>query len=163
MNTPTPTHPSIPPPSEQDIARWIVESYRHWTGRWLLPEEICNQGDAEVAAALNDLPAVVVSHDSRPDPVFQYGNRTALDLFELSRDAFLQLPSRFSAEPGERDAREAVLQEVSEHGFSDHYSGVRVSSTGKRFRIEQATLWNLLDAHGGFRGQAATFSEWTLL
>ncbi|MDA3875394.1 MAG: MEKHLA domain-containing protein, partial [Kiritimatiellae bacterium] len=99
----------------------------------------------------------------RPDPVFQYGNRAALNLFELSRDAFLQLPSRFSAEPGERAAREAVLQEVCENGFSDHYSGVRVSSSGKRFRIEQATLWNLVDAKGDFRGQAATFSDWTRL
>jgi hypothetical protein len=47
--------------------------------------------------------------------------------------------------------------------FIDDYSGVRVSSTGRRFLIERATVWNLVDARGAYRGQAAAFSDWTPL
>ena len=35
-----------------------------------------------------------------------------------------------------------------------------VSKTGRRFLIENATVWNLLDEAGAPYGQAATFSGW---
>ena len=41
--------------------------------------------------------------------------------------------------------------------------GVRISRTGRRFLVEQAVVWNVLDGHGTRRGQAATFSRWTAL
>jgi hypothetical protein len=40
---------------------------------------------------------------------------------------------------------------------------MRISSSGRRFWIERATVWNLLDADGVYRGQAATFADWALL
>jgi hypothetical protein len=48
-------------------------------------------------------------------------------------------------------------------GFVDDYAGVRISRTGKRFRIEQAIVWNVVDAEGKDHGQAATFAHWTPL
>src|SRR3990172_8531438 len=42
-------------------------------------------------------------------------------------------------------------------GFIETYRGVRISRSGRRFLIEQATVWNILDANGRSAGQAATF------
>jgi hypothetical protein len=40
---------------------------------------------------------------------------------------------------------------------------VRVSKSGRRFIIEKATVWNLLDEVGAPCGQAATFGNWRFL
>ncbi len=56
-----------------------------------------------------------------------------------------------------------LLLGVQVPGFIDDYAGVRVSATGRRFRIEAATVWNLVDAAGALHGQAAAFDRWTLL
>jgi hypothetical protein len=53
-----------------------------------------------------------------------------------------------------------LLEAVTRHGFIDDYRGVRVSQSGRRFLIENATVWNLLDEAGAPYGQAATFSVW---
>ena len=70
------------------------------------------------------------------------------------------LPSRFSAEPLHRDERQQLLDDVRTKGYSDNYRGIRISATGKRFYIESARIWMLLDAKGKTVGQAATFSDW---
>jgi len=45
----------------------------------------------------------------------------------------------------------------------DDYAGVRISKHGRRFMIEQATVWNLIDGHGKYCGQAAMFGVWRML
>jgi hypothetical protein len=62
-----------------------------------------------------------------------------------------------------RDERADFLRRVRENGFVDDYSGIRISGKGRRFRIRQATVWNVLDASGRYAGQAATFSSWEFL
>jgi hypothetical protein len=37
---------------------------------------------------------------------------------------------------------------------------VRISSTGKRFLIKEAIVWNLVDDKGDYQGQAAAFSKY---
>lgn len=101
---------------------------------------------------------VVVAHGTEADPVFFYGNRAALALFEMSFSEFASLPSRFSAEPLARAARERLLERVTRNGYVDDYSGVRISKSGARFTIENATVWNLVDEAGIYRGQAAAFA-----
>jgi hypothetical protein len=73
------------------------------------------------------------------------------------------LPSRLSAEPLHRDERQRLLGEVARRGFIEDYHGVRISRTGRRFRIERAVVWNLADEAGAVRGQAATFDRWVFL
>ena len=68
--------------------------------------------------------------------------------------------SRESAEPGEQAARERFMREVLEQGYSTGYSGVRVSASGRRFVIEDATVWNVIDSAGRLHGQAACFQRW---
>lgn len=106
---------------------------------------------------------VVVSHGVEPDPILNYGNQTALDLWELSWDQFIKTPSRLTAEPDDRAERERMLTQARAQGYYDGYRGVRISSTGRRFRVEQALIWNVIDSSGNRIGQAATFSRWSSL
>jgi hypothetical protein len=62
-----------------------------------------------------------------------------------------------------RDERARLLERTTRDGFVDDYQGIRISSTGRRFQIDQAIVWNLVDARGERVGQAATFSEWRFL
>jgi hypothetical protein len=105
----------------------------------------------------------LLSHNADGDPLFNYGNRTALDLFELSWQELIGMPSRFSAEPVNRRERERLLAEVGSKGFIANYSGVRIAKSGKRFLIQQAVVWNVHDNQRNYYGQAACFSDWILL
>jgi hypothetical protein len=75
----------------------------------------------------------------------------------------IRTASRLTAEPVHRSERARLLAAVSGKGFIDDYSGIRISKTGRRFVIERATVWNLIDDLGAPYGQAATFSEWKYL
>jgi len=156
----------LPPPGPEnkylsEHAALLRRSFRALTGgRELIAPEAT---EAETARALYHAPFVVLSHDSAPDPIFNYGNRLALDLFELTWDELTAMPSRLTAEAPDREARARLLAEVDRRGFIDDYSGVRISRQGRRFRIARATVWNLTDVQGRPCGQAATFAEWQLL
>ncbi len=102
-------------------------------------------------------PFAIVAHGTEADPIFFYGNRYALQHFEMSSEEFARLPSRLSAEAVAQQAREQALAKVAQQGYIDGYSGVRVAKSGRRFHITDCTIWNLLDAQGGYQGQAAIF------
>ncbi|MFB3114876.1 MAG: MEKHLA domain-containing protein, partial [Nitrospirales bacterium] len=57
--------------------------------------------------------------------------------------------------------RSRMLQQASTQGLIRDYRGVRISRTGKRFLVEQATVWNVIDHNQNRVGQAVTFSTWT--
>ena len=127
----------------------------------LLGEPLIGAGSAlERATALYEAPFVVVSHDTAPDPVFNYANLAAQRLFELGWEAFTALPSRLSAGPVHREERSRLLERVSRLGYIDDYAGVRVTGSGRPFRIESAVVWNVADDCGVYIGQAATFASW---
>jgi len=147
-----------PPTVDPTRLTLLVESYTRLTGR-ALPLAPAD----DLATALWLAPAAIVAHGTEPDPVFFYGNRLALELFEMDFAAFTRLPSRFSAEPLLREERALLLARVARDGFIDDYSGIRIAASGRRFRIERATVWNLVDAAGLTHGQAATFAHWTPL
>jgi hypothetical protein len=139
-------------------SQWLLDSYRHWIGS----ELIQRAGDAkQQARTLFEAPFVVVSHSVELDPILNYGNQTALDLWELSWDQFIKTPSRFTAEPNDRSERERLLRQVKTNGCFDGYRGVRISSTGKRFLVEEAVVWTVIDSTRQPIGQAATFSRWS--
>jgi hypothetical protein len=113
--------------------------------------------DSELRKALWEAPRAIVAHGTEADPVFFYGNRAALQWFEMSEDEFARLPSRLSAEPIAQEARVKLLDKVSRQGYVDGYSGMRIAKSGRRFMITDTTVWNLLDEAGGCHGQAAVF------
>ncbi len=135
----------------------LATSYQRLTRRHLVDPDL----DAEAAARhLFEAPFVLLSHSADADPIMTYANRTALDLFELDWEQLTRMPSRLTAEAPDRAERARLLAQVTAHGYIDQYSGVRVSSSGRRFRIDGATVWNLTDQAGHYLGQAATFDSW---
>ncbi|MFC5069199.1 MEKHLA domain-containing protein [Flaviflagellibacter deserti] len=106
-------------------------------------------------------PFVLLAHDGGTDPTFVYANRTAQTLFEYDWNEFVGLPSRLSAELPDRAERQRLLDRVAAKSFIDDYSGIRIAKSGRRFRIERAVVWQLIDGTGVDRGQAAAFSSWT--
>jgi hypothetical protein len=135
----------------------LCASYRHWTGKYLMDPSLV--GEAALHW-LDDAPFALVSHGTQADPVFNYANRTALELFGMSWAEFTSMPSRLSAGPVQRSERARLLERVARDGYIDDYAGIRIAKGGRRFLIRNATVWNLRDADGGYYGQAALIPEW---
>lgn len=149
----------LPFPTDEGFAALLAGSYRRVVGRPLLPESVSAR-DAP-RWLYEHAPFILLAHDTAPDPVFIYANRTAQRRFEYGWTEFIGLPSRLSAEQPSRDGRQALLNEVSRRGFVDGYQGLRIAKSGRRFRIEETTIWNLVDADGVLHGQAALVPRWT--
>lgn len=130
----------------------IASSFERLLGRPLI------EPGPDVVAALWRAPAAILAHGIEPDPVFFFANAAALSAFEYDVETVLRTPSRKSAEAPLRGERQALLDRVAAEGFIDDYSGVRIASSGRRFTIDRAIVWNLVDEAGVRRGQAATFS-----
>jgi hypothetical protein len=138
----------------------IARSLKHWTGRDLPPGGFSGP---ELAERLFHAPFVLVSHGTEADPVLNYGNAAALALWQMTWEELTSTPSRLTAEAPNREERARLLAAVTARGLIDDYSGVRISKTGRRFRIARATVWNLLAEDGGRCGQAAMFDSWEFL
>jgi hypothetical protein len=138
----------------------LARSLKRFTGRELVMGA-SSLGD--LAKNVFEAPCVVVSHGTEADPILNYGNRAALKLWEMSWDELTRTPSRLTAEAPLREERARLLAAVTAHGFIDDYSGVRISKSGRRFRIARATVWNLLTEGDQPCGQAAMFNEWEFL
>jgi hypothetical protein len=82
----------------------------------------------------------LLAHDTSADPIVIYANRTAQQCFEYSWEEF--------------------VRSVTEQGYASGYRGLRIAKSGRRFRIENVTMWNLVDADGRLHGQAAVFRSW---
>ena len=154
--------PAFPEPDDKNLylvehVNALRESFRRYLGRDLLDP---NLSEVEAAREAFFAPFVLLSHDTAADPLFNYGNKMALALFEMSWQELTVLPSRKSAEVPNRIERARLLNEVSSKGYIENYSGVRISKSGKRFAIAQATVWNLIDKNGTYYGQAAVFDNW---
>jgi MEKHLA domain len=150
------------PWQQEAIARHsqrLLHSYQHWTGTSLLNVSGISE---KIAQALFEAPFVLVSHGTEADPIFNYGNRKALQLWELSWEEFTKMPSRQSAEKIVQEERDRLLAEAASKGFSN-YSGVRITSTGKRFQIQDGILWNLIDEQNQRCGQASVFCQYKFI
>jgi hypothetical protein len=140
--------------------RLLLSSFRRFVGRPLIDEGL---NDLEAARQIFFAPFVVLSHDAQADPHLTYGNKAALELWETDWTTLTGMPSRLTAEPVHRDERRRLLERTNQQGFIDNYSGIRVSVKGRRFQIEGATLWNLINAMDERVGQAAMFERYRFL
>jgi len=138
----------------------LLKSYKKWTGNELIE---LKGGPEDKAQHIYDAPFALVSHDTQDDPVFNFANNKALELFELRWEDFIKLHSRISAEPMNREERATLLKRVTENGYIDDYCGIRISSNGRRFEIKDAVVWNIVDDDGAYKGQAAFFDKWKFL
>lgn len=147
-------------PTILEWVQFLLNSYRHWTGQELIER----QGSlAQEGERLFSAPFAVVSHGIEEDPVLNYGNLIALRLWEMEWPEFTRTPSRLTTEPMNWMERESMLHRAATEGFIPDYKGVRITRSGRRFLVERATVWNVMDHHQNRLGQAATFSTWRVL
>ena len=137
----------------------LLYSFHHWTGDTLIPNTD-RKSPLETANLLFNANFVVVSHGIQADPVLNYGNQKALDLWKMDWQTFTSTPSRYTAEMMERGEREQLLAQAKSQGYISNYRGIRIDSNCDRFYINQAIIWNVVDQEGKLWGQAATFREW---
>ena len=138
----------------------LARSLKQWTGRELLPGDF---SPAELAEKIFHAPFVLVSHGTEADPVLNYGNAAALALWEMSWDELTRTPSRLTAEAPNREERARLLAAVTARGFIDDYSGVRISKTGRRFKISRATVWNLISETASPAARRRCSRDWEFL
>lgn len=147
----------MPPWTEDELqtrARWILRSYRTWAGEDLIPLA-SDADDVARARALFAAPIAVLAHDRQPDPLCVYANAAALAAFELTLAEAPAFATSRTVEPAAREDRRAALDRADEAGLVRGYSGVRVSTSGRRFRIHDGRIWTVLDDDGRRVGQAA--------
>lgn len=146
---------AVPPPT---LSALVLGSYRRVVGQPLAPVGF---NDAEAAHWLyEDASFCVLAHSAEADPRFVYANKAAQRCFEYPWAEFTTLPSRLSAEAPNRAERQRLLDQVTQNGFASNYTGVRISRSGRRFFIEDAIVWQLLDAEGVVQGQGAMLPRW---
>ncbi|HEV7320171.1 MAG TPA: MEKHLA domain-containing protein [Ensifer sp.] len=137
-----------------EVFALIVASFHQVTGRNLVEHAADSQWLYQSA------PFAVLAHDRSEDPRFFYANKTAQACFGYSWEEFVGMPSRLSAEAPDREERQRLLDSVSAKGFIDNYRGLRIAKSGRRFWIEDATVWQLVRPNGEHAGQAAMFHTW---
>ena len=140
---------------QAEHAALILVSFRELAGFPLVEDES--------AEGVYHAPFPILTQTTDADPIMSYGNRAVQDLFEMDWSAFTKMPSRLVAEPGLRAEREAMFEKMRETGWIDNYEGIRVSATGKRFKLRNAFVWTVTDPLGNRIGEAATFKDITPL
>jgi hypothetical protein len=135
----------------------LLRSYRLLTGRDLLA---VSGDEVAVARQVFEASVAILSHGTEADPLLDYGNRGALAVFGYEWTDFVGMPSRLTAEAPNREERQRLLDAVTRDGYIADYAGIRISRSGRRFRIEDAVVWTVSDAQGRRSGQAAAIGRW---
>jgi len=149
--------------ADPKIVQWcqyLLDSYAYWVKHELIERA---GTPPEQAERLFNSAFVVASHGAEDDPVLNYGNRAALDLWVMNWQQFTQTPSRLTAEPAKQEERAHMLEQVKKQGYIADYSGIRISSTGQRFLADSILIWNIHEPNGTVIGQGATFLTWKYL
>jgi hypothetical protein len=136
----------------------LTSSYSRLAGDSLIPSEHDDQNAAHWL--YEAAPFCVLAHNTAIEPIFIYGNKMAQACFEYSWDELTSLRSSLSAEAVNREERRDLLDLVEQNGFATGYRGLRIAKSGRRFWIEDVTVWQLVDAQGVLRGQAAIYRHW---
>jgi len=135
----------------------LTGSFARLVGHSLLPAEIITEPQSWL---YEEASFCVLAHNTEADPRFIYANKAAQTCFGYSWDELVGLPSRLSAEPVHQEERQRLLDQVTQRGYASNYAGIRISKTGRRFWIENGTVWQLMDETGTLHGQAAVFTRW---
>ena len=105
----------FPEPSENNgyLVEHITlmeESLRRLTGKQFTDFGLNSNN---LGKSLYYAPFVVVSHNTDPDPIFNYANLTAQKLFEINWAEFTSFPSRQSAEVPNQAERARLMEAVT--------------------------------------------------
>jgi len=136
------------------VAR-VVASFARVTGGDLVRE--AGLDPAALGRSAWDGDFALLTHDL--NAILTYGNRFALDLWEMDWKTLVQTPSRLTAPEEDRAARAVIMAAVARDGFTRAYTGRRVSRSGGFFLIENATVWTMTDEEGAGFGTGAFFTS----
>mmetsp|Transcript_14710 Transcript_14710/g.23932 ORF Transcript_14710/g.23932 Transcript_14710/m.23932 type:complete len:173 (-) Transcript_14710:2202-2720(-) len=137
----------------------LQESYKHYTGKQLGGEEM-----ATWEALHNSEAFVLASVGIQDDPIFNYGNRAAMNVFKLDWDEFTQFPGRYSADEENRESREKLLKMANQAEYLPDVEAIRVDAEKRRFKLVDAELFTVLSGDKQTRiGQAVWFPVSTLV
>lgn len=156
--------PRCPGPSNLSLAQdpvfasLITRTYGERLGERLLPSEL--EPKAAARWLYEEAPFCMLVHNTASDPRFVYANCAAQTCFEFAWDEMTCLSSRLSAEAPNQAERQGLIEAVTRAGFATGYRGLRMAKSGRRFWIEDVTMWQLTDAAGTVRGQAAAYNHW---
>ena len=123
------------------------QSFNKYTDK-LLPLE----KNKDLLSSFDECVLPIASHDS--NGFFNYLNKAALSLFKVTKDQVIGRSTTMTAPKSEQKQRNELLNQVNSHGFIDNYKGIRVTSDGELFQIEDATIWNVVDKNSHKMGQA---------
>jgi hypothetical protein len=156
---------ALPEPSNNNSylvehVTFMEESLQRLTGKQFTDFGLNRNNLAE---SVYHAPFVIVSHNTDPDPIFNYANLTAQKLFEMNWVEFTSFPSRQSAEVPNQTERAELMKAVTNKGFIENYSGIRISKNQHRFQIQDVLVWNLFNAENQYCGQAAFYQHWQFL
>ncbi|GIL43019.1 hypothetical protein Vafri_826 [Volvox africanus] len=149
-------------PEARMLAFQMCDSYWRLTKKYLMEGADFNRLPSELFRA----PFALLAHnrfqEGVTDPIYIYGNRAALEVFETTWDELLQTPSRKSAadDPNAQKDRNGLLDKAAETGVVSGFEVWRVSKSGRRFKIKDGTLFNIMDREGNKLGQAAVFDRY---
>jgi len=101
----------------------------------------------------------LISHTTEMDPIFNYGNEAVLNAFARSYDELCVIPSRLSAVAGTDDhhLRTKLMHKVTNDGYVEGASGIRIRGDRQFLRFVDAVVWNCHDENGEYYGQACFF------
>ncbi len=145
-------------PFEPDFIELLLASHLRLVGSPLVAVDLTPQQAAHWL--YDEASFCVLAHNTDPDPLFVYANKMAQRCFEYSWEEFVGFPSRLSADTPDQNERQRVLNAVARDGYASGYRGLRIAKFGRRFWIEDVTVWNLIDERGIRHGQAATYRRW---
>jgi len=135
----------------------LLNNLKKWSGFDLAGEFGISAG--ELGKGVFEAEFCLLSSDLSAEPVLNYGNQRALDLWEMSWEELTSTRSRDTARADRQSDRDGLMLQVDEKNFITGYSGERISKTGKEFLIKDVTIWNLFDDDGKPYGRAAWFKD----
>jgi MEKHLA domain len=101
----------------------------------------------------------ILSHGTQSDPIYNYGNRASLALFEYTLETLCQTPSRYSTIETLVNERARLIQSIESVGHGMISDAIRVTSCGKLFTIKTVFVWNVYDDYGTRIGLAAWYDR----
>lgn len=85
----------------------------------------------------------ILSHGLQEDPIYNYGNRASLELFEQTLEVLCQTPSRYSTVPSLMDDRGRLIEQIEQVGHGTIPNAVRTSAKGKLFVMQTIWVWSV--------------------
>ncbi len=150
-------------PEQLKLANWILKSHQVAFKRPLFAHHNYQIPNRTISQELFALSQPVIAHDSSQDPLLNYINATALQIWHRRWKEMIDMPSKLTAPIEEQKHRAIALSQAQNKSSVEGYRGVRINSRQQKFQINNARIWTIWNDEGTACGQAATFTSWWLI